>query len=132
MISKCWSMFGDIEILYDTAKIHRILCARWKIAYCLLFNDVQAIVIKTTSFQNSPQVPKDNNVFLDNFCTLLCFGLFLVYTHKCMCDSNSLYIFAVSRLNLTGKLIWFTFHVSAQILLKCHLSELIWQVSSLQ
>lgn len=51
MISKCWSMFGDIEILYDTAKIHRILCARWKIAYCLLFNEVQAIVIKQQAFR---------------------------------------------------------------------------------
>lgn len=30
-----------------------------------------------TSFQNSPQVPTDNNVFLDNFCTLLSFVSFL-------------------------------------------------------
>lgn len=74
MISKCWSMFGDIEI-YDTDKIHTILCARWKIAYCLLFSEVQAIIMMQQTFRIlHKSLQTIVCLFLDNICTpLFCF-----------------------------------------------------------
>lgn len=61
---------------------------------------------KVTSFQNSRQVPKDNNVFLDNFYNLLSFVLFLVYIPTSACVIQTICLF-LRYLEWTWLVSWF-------------------------